>query len=82
MSLASNRSAIKAARFFDSEVDEVIPDEDDERIDINDIDIWIDPLDATQVRAQLTNNDLSKGQECGNCRVFYFRNTRRTCCST
>ena len=54
MSLASNRSAIKAARFFDTEVDEVIPDEDDERIDINDIDIWIDPLDATQVRGVLS----------------------------
>ena len=52
--LAPNRSAIKAARFFDAEVDEVIPEKDDERIDINDIDIWIDPLDATQVGAQLT----------------------------
>ena len=51
--LASNRSTIKAARFFDAEVDEVIPEKDDERIDINDIDIWIDPLDATQVGAQL-----------------------------
>ena len=45
-----DRSAIKAARYFDTEVDEVIPDEEDDRIDINDIDIWIDPLDATQVR--------------------------------
>ena len=51
MSLSSiSRSGIKAARYFDTEVDEVIPDEDDDRIDINDIDVWIDPLDATQVR--------------------------------
>ena len=80
MSLASNRSTIKAARFFDTEVDEVIPDEDDERIDINDIDIWIDPLDATQVRAQLT---CARGKSATTIvYVSYFRNTRRTCCST
>ena len=54
MLLASNSIAIKAARFFDTEVDEVIPEKDDERIDINDIDIWIDPLDATQVSVSLT----------------------------
>ena len=81
MLLASNRSAIKAARFFDNEVDEVIPDEDDERIDINDIDIWIDPLDATQVRAQLTCIVL-EARVWLTIAYYYFRNTRRTCYNT
>ena len=46
----ASRSGIKAARMFDTEVDELISEEDDARIDINDVDIWIDPLDATQVK--------------------------------
>ena len=59
MNVTFYRSVIKAPRYFDTEVDELISDENDERIDINDIDIWIDPLDATQVSAELINFSLT-----------------------
>lgn len=32
------------------DVDEIVSDGDDVDIPINDVDVWIDPLDATQVR--------------------------------
>ena len=31
------------------EVDEVIPQDEDVAVDAADLDVWIDPLDATQV---------------------------------
>ena len=79
MNVTFYRSMIKAPRYFDTEVDELISDENDERIDINDIDIWIDPLDATQVSAELINFSLTFDFISIRC---FSRNTRRTFCST
>ena len=36
------------------EVDEVIPQDEDVAVDAADIDVWIDPLDATQVPFKVT----------------------------
>ena len=86
----SSRSEIKAARMFDTEVDELISEEDDARIDINDIDIWIDPVDATQVKKSkfvLRGMAFLRILCILSTRVDFptataSRSTQRTCCST
>jgi hypothetical protein len=40
-----------------SEVDNVLASQDDVLVPIEDLDVWIDPLDATQVRIYYRNKN-------------------------
>ena len=42
-------ATIEAAEFTDPEVDDVIADMEDVYVPLDEVDVWIDPLDATQV---------------------------------
>jgi hypothetical protein len=44
-----SQSTIAAAAKSDADVDDIVPDSDDFVVPLSEVDVWIDPLDATQV---------------------------------
>ena len=46
---SSFQSTVAAASTSSNDVDDVISDGEDVLLPIDDVDVWIDPLDATQV---------------------------------
>lgn len=46
-------STVEEARMVDPDVDAIVSDADDSIVPIDEVDVWIDPLDATQEVSQL-----------------------------